>query len=383
MSRDSLSQVVAPERAVLPSLLEPHDDGPTTAPVTDILSAPTTEGISTLPTLNREDYTNCQVQLAAALCFVIANYMSRVVHTWVEPPSTSVLLPTTPVLLQRMSVLLPTTSVMLTVGLGEIIGDLLYRLYLLRFTSRKAELGRLAPRELLVLLVGCISGSNAMLGVFSSVLSLPAGDVRAVFLFTPIMFLFVPALVLSEPLKKCSFLAAATVFTGFVLVPNPIFFVEDRGPLYMSSHDRIDLIVNKNFGSFAFGVVYLAMCTISIPVHFMTDVLTLGITTVILSVVMGGGFETLSFLLCERSIVICGAIVAVFTFLGLLFLSYGGLKSGDRRKPILLGIIEAALMISLTNFILDERNTATPSMESPVCWIVATLYQMKPRSHAQ
>lgn len=357
-----------PERAVLPSLVEPHDDSPTAAPVTDILPALTSEGSGAWPKLSREVYLNCQFQLAAALRFLTANVISRVLPMWEERPTTSVPL--------------PTSSVLLVVGLGETGGAMLYLLYLLCFTSRRTGFGRLATNELLLLLAGGISGTSAVLHVFSSFLSIPAGDPRAVFLLTPVIFLFVAGLVLSEPLKKSGFLSATTAFTGLVFVPHPVFFIEDAEERYMSLHDRIVLILNMGCGSLAFMVVYLAMCTLIVPMHFVTDVLLLGVTTLILSVVMRGGFKTLSFILCERSIVICGAIIALFTFLGLLCLSYGGLNSGDRRKPTVLCIIWGLLILSLPNFILDERSITMPSMGSSVGMILVSLHQMKPQSYA-
>lgn len=351
MSRDSPSPVVMPERAVLlPSLLEPHDEGSTAAPATDLLPPPATEGSDASPKLNREEYVSCQFQLAAMQCFVTANFTSRVVQTWL---------------------LLPTTSVLLAVGLVETGGALLYLLYVLLFTSRRAQFGRLAPRELLLLLAGGVSASTAMLSVFNRFLSVPAGDAWAVFFVTFVVFLSVAAVLVCEPLKRSGFLAAATAFTGLILVPHPDFSFMDLDAFNPSSHDRIIGTTHNLCSALSFCFVYMVMSELIMSVHFMTAVLPLGVTTVILSLGMGGGFQTLSFLLRERSTMIGGAIVALFMFLGLLCLSYSGLNSSYRNKSFSLRHIEFLLMFSLPIVIMKEMHTFAPSIGSPLILILS------------
>lgn len=348
MSLDSDVPVAMPETApLLPSLLETHDEGLTATTVTDILPPPATEGSAESPELNREDFVSCLFQLAAALCFATANVTSRFVQT---------------------RVLLSTTSVLLAVGLGETCGALLYLLF---FTSLRVEFGRIASRELLLLLAGGVSGSTAMLGVFSGFHSLPVGDARAVFLVTPVMFLFVAAIVLSEPLKKTSFLAAIVAFTGVMLVSRPDFFVKDADAFNPSSHDRIVGTLHMLCGALAFCFVYMVMRKLIMSVHFMIAVLSLGVTTVILSLAMGGGFQALSFLLREPSTILGGSIVALFMFLGLLYLSYG-LMSSNTNISLMLYNVELILTYFFASFILDEIPTVVSLIGSSLI-VISTL----------
>lgn len=292
----------------------------------------------TCPTSSNNEFIGCVFQILGALAFSMCDVTIRYMQTRLE---------------------VPTSGALIAVSIVEIVGAIGYFAI---FTSVRQVFGNFRQRDVLMLLGRGVAGSASMLCVFLSLQYLPVGVAHALFFIAPVMFLFVAAVALSEPITKPGIVAAVMGFVGVVLVSHTEADMASAAGMAATGVIRSD---NRTLGTIYVLLGALSSCFVYITVrnlvrtvHFMTPVLSLGSMTLCVGLTMSrGGTQALPYLFQDGYTVMCGLGSGLFMLAGQMCLNYG-MKFCKANTAFLVRNVQVLFTYVLAMIILDE----TPGM---------------------
>lgn len=186
-------------------------------------------------------------------------------------------------------------------------------------TDVTAQLNLPARTKWLLALRGVI-GSIAVVLHLTSLRYIPAGDAIAIFFTSPIFTMVFARLFLNERITRTHLVAAALSILGGFIVTSPM---SDGGLHTIPARQRVIGSACAAAAAVLSSLVYIVLRNLGDAIHFMSSVLSLGVSVTIVSLCAGGMFNPLTLSRVELPGVAAMFLAALFAFSGQMGMNRG------------------------------------------------------------
>lgn len=244
-------------------------------------------------------------------------------------------------------------------------------LYIIKNLDVSETLTSLSTRQRSLVALRGLMGGFAVLTSVLSLKYLPVGEATSIFFINPVITLVISHIVLSEPLTFLDCIATAASLVGILLVSYP----DGESQSETSARERI---IGSALGiacAFLSSVAYVVIRSLGKSIHYMVNVLSLGVAILLISVSMGGyvGPQAIMSNKWGSLLIFIGSVTA---FIAVAFLTVG-LQNCNAGRGLLIRNLDVPLTYMLGMLFLAEIPTALRLLGSAMVLSSAVMVGMR------